>query len=356
MPVKAVSARLAQTFASGARGTKLATSIKDIARVCGVSAPTVSRALRGKEGVSEAKRREIRGAAEQMNYVANASARSLVMARSDLVGVSVPTLFNDVFASMIDGLRRGLAKAGISMVIHSTDYDPDEETKWIERLMSWRPAGIVLTGTDHHRRLRQIVRNSGIPTAEIWDVASDPIDFCVGIDHRKAGRLMAEHALDLGYVRPGFVLAPAGHDPRADKRFAGALDRFREVGLAEAAVTSESIRKNNFSWGYAGALQLCRSPKRPDVLFFVNDHLAVGGLSACEVLGLDVPGDIGVIGFNDMDVGAVLSRKLTTVRTPRSRMGRLAAQHLIARLNGVDVPRVSELVPTLRSGQTTRRQ
>ncbi len=316
----------------------------------------MSRALRGLGGVSEAKRREILQIAEEMNYVANASARSLVKASSDLVGVCVPTLFNDVFASMLDGLRQGLAKPGISMVVHSNDYDPGEETKWVERLLSWRPAGIVLTGTDHDSRLRQTVRSSGIPTAEIWDVSDDPIDFCVGIDHYKAGCVLAKHAVALGYRRPGFVHSPIGRDPRADKRLQGALDTCRKAGLCGDPLVADTIRRNNFSWGYAGALQLCSRSECPDVLFFVNDHLAFGGLSACETLGIAVPQDIGVIGFNSMDVGAVLSPKLTTLRTPRARMGRIAAQRLTARLHGVQVPRVTELAPTLKSGQTTRMQ
>ena len=334
----------------------MAINIKDIATACDVSAPTVSRALRGIEGVSEAKRHEILQVAEQMHYVANASARSLVKASSDLVGVCVPTLFNDVFASVLDGLCQGLAKTGISMVVHSNSYKQDEELKWVERLMSWRPAGIILTGTYHLPRLRKIIRASGIPTAEIWDVSSEPIDFCVGIDHAKAGRQLAKYAIELGYRRPGFVQAPKGHDTRADNRFNGALETFREAGLVREPMIARTIRSNNFSWGYAGALQLCRRRDRPDVIFFVNDHLAFGGLSACETLGLSSPRDIGLVGFNDMDINAVLSRKLTTSRTPRARMGRIAAEHLVARLHGVSVPRVTELTPMLKSGQTTRAQ
>lgn len=334
----------------------MAIGIKDIAKACDVSAPTVSRALRGIEGVSEVKRSKILQVAEEMHYVANASARSLVKASSDLVGVCVPTLFNDVFASMLEGLCQGLEKAGISMVVHSDNYKQDEELKWVERLMSWRPAGIVLTGTYHLPRLRKIIRASGIPTAEIWDVSSEPIDFCVGIDHAKAGRQLAKHAIELGYRRPGFVKAPNGHDTRADKRFSGILETFREAGLVGEPMIAETMRRNNFSWGYAGAMQLCRRKEHPDVVFFVNDHLAFGGLSACEELGLASPRDIGLIGFNDMDVNAVLSRRLTTSRTPRARMGRIAAKHLVARLHGVTVPRMTELTPTLKSGLTTRAQ
>lgn len=330
------------------------TSIKEIAVACNVSIATVSRALRGIEGVSEARRAEIVRVAEELNYIANANARSLVKASSDLVGVCVPTLFNDVFASMLDGLRLGLAKAGISIVVHSNNYEPGEELKWVERLMSWRPAGIVLTGVDHDPLLRQIAKNSGFPIVEIWDVVEDPIDFCVGIDHYKAGKRLGEHAIRLGYRNPGFVCSPKGMDPRSDKRFRGAGDAFRAAGLIDVPIVADTMLRNNFSWGYASTLELCKREGRPDVIFFVNDHLAFGGMSACTELGLSTPDDIGLIGFNDMDVTAVLPRKLTTSRTPRSRMGQIAAQHLIARMNGVEVPRVTEIEPILKAGQTTR--
>ena len=308
------------------------------------------------EGVSETKRAQILQVAKDINYVANANARSLVKASSDLVGVCVPTLYNDVFASMLEGLHRGFARAGILMVVHSNNYERAEEMKWVERLMSWRPAGIVLTGTDHEQRVRQIIRRSGIPAAEIWDISDDPIDFCVGIDHEKAGRAMAQHALTLGYRRPGFVLGSSGHDARADKRFQGALAALHDAGVTEEPMTVNTMRRNNFVWGYTGAMKLCQRQDRPDIIFFVNDHLAIGGLRACEALGIKAPRDIGLVGFNAMDGSAVLSRKLTTYRTLRGSMGRIAAKHLVARLHGVEVPRVTEIKPKFMPGQTTRQQ
>ena len=257
---------------------------------------------------------------------------------------------------MLDGLRSGLAKAQYSMVVHSNNYSLEEELAWVQRLMSWRPAGIVLTGVTHDKRVSKIIQNAGIPTAEIWDVSEDPIDFCVGVDHWDAGRSLARYAISKGYKRPGFVIGNVGHDPRADKRFLGACSAFCEAFECFEPAIETSLEQNQFKWGYSATLLLCQRNPRPDVILYVNDHLAIGGLSACEKVGISSPLDIGLIGFNDLDIASVMTRKLTTSRTPRHQIGLVAAQHLLARLNNVRVERSTRLRTKLLEGETTRQQ
>lgn len=316
---------------------------------------TVSRALRGVEGVSEKKRKEIKKVAEDMNYILNSNARSLVKTSSDLVGISVPTLFNDVFADMLEGMRRTFEKADISTVVNTTNYSKDNEMDWVARLMSWRPAGIVLTGTDHSPNMRRIIQATGIPTVEIWDIVEDPIDICVGVDHFDTGIKLGELAVELGYQRPGYVCSPKGLDYRADRRLAGVQQAFHSAELNVSFATSTQNDRNSFLAGYRGTEILCEQAERPDVIFYVNDHLAFGGYSACRDLGIDVPHDIGLIGFNGLDLNSVLAPKLTTAVTPRRRMGEISAGNLLARINDVKVNRVTALPVELSIGATTRR-
>ncbi|MFN3824965.1 MAG: LacI family DNA-binding transcriptional regulator [Pseudorhodobacter sp.] len=325
--------------------------IEDVAAAAGVSAMTVSRALRGMEGVSEARRAEILRLATAMNYVPDSSARSLAMANSTLIGISLPNLFNEVFADILAAMRDIFRSAGFSTVIETTDYDTGTERDWVERLLSWRPAGIILTGTDHDPDLRARLRGARVPVLEIWDHSDDPIDISVGIDHLAAGRALGDHAVSLGYARPAFLGAPEGFDKRADARMEGVRLAF---GLAHLPA-ARPHETNSFEAGRIGTLHLLADPAaRPDVIFCLNDHHAFGCMMTAQGLGLDVPGDIGVVGFNALGLTNVLPQALTTMRTPRRQMGTLGARHLLARIHGAKVARATCLPCTLQPGATLR--
>ncbi|WP_308915831.1 LacI family DNA-binding transcriptional regulator [Jannaschia sp. LMIT008] len=325
------------------------TGLREVAKAAGVSMMTVSRAMRGVDGVSESTRRRIADLAQQMGYVPDGNARALAATNSRLIGISLPNLFNDVFAGILDGMRRTLHGAGYSTVIDTTDYDPDRELDWLQRMTIWRPAAVVLTGRDHHPELAALVARAPMPVVEIWDAAADPIDLCVGLDHRAAGRDLGRHVASLGYRRPAFVGPPPGLDTRADKRVAGIAAAF-DAALHRVATTGDS------AFG-AGAAGFARAMDHwPDVVFFHNDNTAFGGLMAAQKAGLDVPGDVGIAGFNALDLSAILPRPLTTMATPRRQIGQVAARHLLARLNGIAPPALTALPCTLVPGATTRRQ
>lgn len=327
------------------------TRIVDIAREAGVSAMTVSRALRGIEGVSDAKRAEILALAKERNYLPDLTARSMAVANSELVGISVPTLFNDVFADILSGMRGTFRNAGFSSLVETTEYDLAVEAEWIERLLSWRPAGVVLTGFDHDPRVRERLLQASIPVVEVWDWRPDPIDICVGIDHYAAGRQLGDYVRNLGYRRPAFIGAPAGRDSRAERRLNGLCEAF-DMEL----VVCRPSEGNAFEAGFAAGRTLLSATARPDVIFCLNDHIAFGALSACSVAGLAVPQDIGVVGFNGLPLASVLPVALTTMRTPRRDMGIAAARALLARRNGVQEKVVRCLECALVQGGTTRRQ
>ncbi len=330
-------------------------SLQDVAKVAGVSTMTVSRALRGIEGVSENKRTEIEKIAKRLNYFPNNNARALVASNSDLVGISFPTLFNDVFADVFDGMRRTFEHAGLATVLDTTFYDPEVELKWVDRVMSWHPAAIVLTGNDHHKDVSRRLRKARMPTMELWDFCDDPIDICVGIDHFKAGFQIGEYAISLGYRRPGFVGGSKGRDARADKRHSGIEHAFWQSGCSAPMAVSSQDSANAFSSGAAGTRDLMSRSEPPDVIFFVNDHLAFGGIAACESGGISVPETVGLVGFNALDLTSVLPKQLTTVSTPRREMGVIGARNLISRIKGIKPQRSVELSVEIIQGETTQR-
>lgn len=327
-------------------------TIRDVAAACGVSMMTVSRVVRGVDGVGEAVRARVSQAVREMGYVPNGNARALVETGSRLIGISLPNLFNDVFAEVLGGMRHGLEQAGYASVIDTTDYDPARELSWVRRMGVWRPAALVLTGCDHDAGLRAAL--PPVPVMEIWDVTEAPLDICVGIDHRAAALMLGRHVASLGYRRPAFVGLPEGLDRRADARVDGLREAFASTGasaLRRIGVEGESA----FATGARGLAALGDRPEE-DVIFFHNDNTAFGGLCAAERMGLSVPGDIGMVGFNGLEIARVLPRTLTTCETPRRRIGLVAAQHLVARLAGVRAAAVTALECRLVPGATVRSQ
>ena len=343
---------------SGALGMSSKTAgepvkIADIAAAAGVSAMTVSRAMRGIEGVSPAKRDEILRLAKRLGYRPNRNAVALAVANSNLIGISLPILYNDVFAEILDGMRGTFDRAGFETVIDISDYSLEREAAWVERMIDWRPAGVVLTGVLHAPQVRARLLSANIPTLEIWDHTPDPIDLCVGIEHVEAGLILGRHLVRCGYRRPAFVGVRHDRDPRAEKRIQG-LDRaFRGAGLAELVVARVD-RPASFEAGKLGTLAILdQADPWPDVICYLNDHMAFAGLAACEMRGMAVPRDIGIAGFNGLGINAVLPRPLTTIVTPRLRIGRQGAQNLMARIHKARADRSLALSVELFKGETT---
>lgn len=328
--------------------------IDDVAREAGVSIMTVSRALRGVEGVSEAKRAEIFEIAERLRYQPNLNARSLVNVQSSLIGVSFPTLFNDVFAEMLDGMRPTLETAGFTTIVATNEYDMSRELDWINTVRHWRPAAVILTGSDHNAKVRQILRSEQIPTLELWEYEQDPIDICVGMNHEKTGEHIANAMIGLGYKKPGFVGWSVGHDLRSDKRLNGIKRAYRQAGLGDVQ-TAQTNRSDSFRAGFDGMKQLANNKDTlPDIVFFLSDYFAFAGMMACQELGLSVPEDIGIVGFNSLPLNNILPRKITTVETPRRDMGLVGARQLIARINGINGDLSREFEAKIKFGETTR--
>ena len=329
--------------------------IQDVADITGVSIMTVSRAMRGVEGVSATKRAEILRAAKRLGYRPNRNAVSLAASHSTLIGISLPTLFNEVFADILDGMRRTFDMAGFDLVIDNSDYDGQREEAWVERMIDWRPAGVILSGVDHSQRVREQLRGSHIPTLEIWDQHDDPIDICVGVNHEAAGAMIGAHLMALGYCRPAFVGVEAGRDPRAEKRLGGLQRAF--AGIGAQVMVQRSEKHASFEAGMNETIALLGSADhRPDCICYLNDHMAFGGLSTCEKFGIAVPDAMGIVGFNGLGINSVLPKPLTTVLTPRLLMGSMGARLLLARIHGAKVER-RVVVPTeLFPGKTTRLQ
>lgn len=325
-------------------------TLRDVSEASGVSEMTVSRVLRNRGDVSPPTREKVLEAARALGYVPNKIAGALASQRVNLVGVVIPSLSNMVFPEVMTGISETLEGTGLQPVVGVTNYLPDREESVIYEMLSWRPSGMIIAGLEHSAASRAMLGRAGIPIVEIMDIDGDPIDHAVGISHRRAGRQMAEAIIAAGYRKIAFLGTQMPNDFRAKKR----LEGFEEA-LAKAGLTL--VDREYYSGGSAllkgremTAAVLNRTPD-VDFLYYSNDMIGAGGLLYCLDKGLDVPGRIGLAGFNGVELLDGLPRKLATMDACRLEIGRQAAQ-IIA--EAPDAAQVEELFPTLQPGDTIR--
>ena len=332
-------------------------TLRDVSEASGVSEMTVSRVLRKSGDVSEATRARVLAAAKALGYVPNQIAGSLASQRVNLVAVIIPSLSNMVFPEVLNGINQVLEDTPLQPVVGVTDYLPEKEERVLYEMLSWRPSGVIIAGLEHSDATRAMLTNAGIPVVEIMDVDGTPVDAMVGISHRRAGNEMAKAILKEGYEHIGFLGTKMPLDHRARKRFEG----FTE-GLAKAGIEIED--RAFYSGGSALAKgremtqqMLERSPEL-DFLYFSNDMIGAGGLLYLLEQGVDIPGQIGLAGFNGVELLQGLPRQLATMDACRIEIGRAAAEIVRNRSSDApdeDAPSQITLTPKLALGDTLRR-
>lgn len=328
-------------------------TLRDVSEASGVSEMTVSRVLRGRGDVSQPTRDRVLAAAKALGYVPNKIAGALASSRVNLVAVIVPSMSNLVFPEVLTGISEVLDDTPLQPVVGFTNYLPEREEKVLFEMLSWRPSGVIIAGLEHSPATRAMLKNAGIPVVEIMDTDGEPVDSVVGISHRRAGRDMARAIVAQGYRRIAFLGTKMPLDHRARKRFEG----FTEV-LAKAGI---EIADHEFYSGGSGLVKgremtetvLRRTPD-VDFLYYSNDMIGAGGLLWCLEAGIDVPGRVGLAGFNGVELLDGLPKRLATMDAGRRRIGRRAAEIIAAAASGDGAAHGlrEEFSPTLSVGDT----
>ncbi|MDT8329157.1 MAG: LacI family DNA-binding transcriptional regulator [Roseovarius sp.] len=315
-------------------------TMAEVGRIAGVTQVTVSRALSDPSKVSSATLERIRHAIEATGFVPNALAGALASQRSMLVSALVPSLTNVVYSAMLASFGRAMRADGYQLLVTETGFDPEEEAEAVETHLSRRPDALLLTGVHHAPRTRRMLLAAGVPVVELWDMTETPIDICVGFSHRRAGEAMADFALGKGHRRAAVATAA---DERARRRASAFAARFITGGGAgpvpEAVAERASIETGRDlladlldNRGFAGGVVACSS-----------DVLAHGVMIEAQARGLNVPGQVAVIGFGDQEFARATHPALSTVKVDLDRLGREGAAALTARLTG-QTPAPSEHV------------
>lgn len=330
-------------------------TLRDVSEASGVSEMTVSRVLRNRGDVSAATRDRVLLAAKRLGYVPNKIAGALASSRVNLVAVIIPSLSNMVFPEVMNAISRRLESTDLQPVLGVTHYRPEREEKVLYEMLSWRPAGVIIAGLEHTEASRAMLRNAAIPVVEIMDVDGDPIDAMVGISHRRAGRVSAEAILAAGYRRIGFLGTKMPLDHRARKRFEGFTQALARAGLE---VVDREFYEGGSDMAKGREMTrdiLARSPDL-DFLYYSNDMIGAGGLLHCLAEGIDIPGRLGLAGFNAIELLDGLPRQLATMDACRREIGEAAAR-IIADHAGQDSAGGARLVltPRLQPGETLAR-
>ncbi|HEY7198304.1 MAG TPA: LacI family DNA-binding transcriptional regulator [Gaiellaceae bacterium] len=323
-------------------------TIKDVARLSGVSAATVTRALQGHQRVLPATRQRVEDAARQLGYRPDHVARTLVTGMSSTIGLLIPTIGDPFWAEVAEGIERRATERDFSLLLASGHKDPERAEQMLEVFLGKRVDGVIITTSAGAWRTRpEAVGNLpvvvvgwdppiGAPTLEIAQSgpaeavidqvteASKPMLTHVAFDDVGAGKIAAQHLLDLGHRHFAFL----GGTPTlsAVLRLLGGRLVLEEAGLAFERVLPGADTLDD---GRDAALDLLRAEPRPTALIAFNDLVAIGALRAARTLGIHVPEELSVVGFDDTFFSAYTDPTLTTVRQPKREMGARAMDLIV---------------------------
>lgn len=307
--------------------------IISVAKAARVSASTVSRYFNHPELVKLSTRRKIDSAVRRQGYIRNRAAQTIHGIRSGTIGVLIPTLDHAIFAEVVQAFSDTVAEHGFTILLASHGYDQQKEYAILRKLLEHRVDGVILTGLDHDEAVFQLIDSQAIPSVLMWNYAPNSRYPSIGADNDLAGRLIAEHVLELGHRKIACMFPPPKGNDRAQGRQSAVMRTLAKAGVAvpEAwqltTVYSISASKRDTK-------ALLAQGDTPTAIICGNDILATGALYGAAASGLRVPEDISVAGIGDFKGSSEIEPPLTTVRLPARRIGREAGLALASAIIG----------------------
>ncbi|HAS8006937.1 TPA: LacI family DNA-binding transcriptional regulator [Vibrio cholerae] len=322
-------------------------TMKDIARLAGVSTSTVSHVINKSRFVSDEIAERVNNAAQQLNYAPSALARSLKMNRTKTIGMLVTTSTNPFFGEVVKGVERSCYHQGYNLILCNTEGDSQRMKASINTLLQKRVDGLLLMcSTLEGERLDVFDRYPDIPIVVMdWGpilFASDKIQD----NSLQGGYMAAKHLIECGHKEIGCITGPLIRH-QAQMRYEGYKRALAEAGIA---INPDWIVESDFECegGYQAFEKLYQRGKLPSALFVSNDMMAMGVIQAASQRGLRVPDDLSLIGYDDVHIAKFMTPALTTIHQPKYRLGKAAVDTLLYRLENPDTTaQVVQLEPTL---------
>lgn len=321
-----------------------AVSIRDVARLAGVSVGTVSNVLNRPEVVAATTREKVGAAVEKLGFVRNESARQLRAGRSRMIGLLVLDAANPFFTDIARGVEDVADAAGSQVVLGNSSEDTDREAKYLRLFEETRVQGLLISPVRAETPRLARLRERGIPVVLV-DRESELADRCsVSVDDVRGGRIAVDHLIEIGHRHIAVVGGPAGIRQVAERR-AGAADAVRGADTP-ARMDLVDTAALTIAGGRDAGANLAAAPagQRPTAVFALNDLIALGLLQALTRHGLKVPQDVAIIGYDDIDFAAAAAIPLSSVRQPREDLGRHAAKLLLEEIESPDTHQHQRLV------------
>ena len=327
-----------------------APSVKDVAAAAGVSLGTVSNVLNRPDRVSPATRSRVTQAMADLGFVRNESARQLRAGRSRILAYVMLDAANPFFTDVATGIEDAAEQAGLAVFTCNSDNRAEREETYLTRLEEQRVQGVLITPLDPASPALARLARRGTPVVLVDRTAGDQRHCSVAVDDVLGGELAARHLLDLGHTRIAFVGGPTSIG-QVRERLEGVRRAVEPSHLETAALTVTEGR------GAGERIAGMPAATRPTAAFCANDLLALGLLQQCVTLGLRVPEDLAIVGYDDIDFAAAAAVPLTSVRQPRRQLGRAAAELLLDEASNPDHRhRQVIFTPELVARASTRRR
>jgi LacI family transcriptional regulator len=340
----------------GARAGRAA-NVKDVAAAAKVSLGTVSNVLNRPELVSSGTRRRVEDAMRELGFVRNESARQLRAGRSRMLAYVMLDATNPFFTDVAQGIEDAAESRDLSLFSCNSDNRADRELAYLNRLQQQRVQGILITPVNPSEPVLEEIARQGTPIV-IVDRVGDIATHCsVAVDDTHGGQLAVGHLLDLGHQRIAFVGGPMRIGQVRD-RLTGARRALEEAGRSPddlVVVDTEALTADQGRGAGERIAGMARRT-RPTAAFCANDLLALGLLQRCVALGVRVPEELAIVGYDDIEFAALAAVPLTSVRQPRRELGRTAAELLVDEASNPDHEHQQVLfTPELVARASTRR-
>ena len=310
---------------------KVAT-LEDVARAANVSTATVSRCLNMPERVGEKTKARVMKAVADLSYSPNFGAKIMAARRTNTIGAVIPTMENAIFARGIQAFQEELNRQGFTLLVASSSYQSELEAEQIRNLIARGAEGLLLIGLDRQNDVYEFIQNRGLPVVLTWVYDSNSPHHTIGFDNHRAMAELTEVVIGHGHKRIGAIITDASTNDRSRARLGGIKTSMQKHGLSPDQLT---VLETPYSIdnGKEQFEKLMAQEEPPTVVMCGNDVLAVGALIKAKQMGMRIPQDISITGFDDIELATVTDPRLTTVHVPHREMGKRAAISLVENIN-----------------------
>ncbi|MEX3010690.1 LacI family DNA-binding transcriptional regulator [Hoeflea sp. TYP-13] len=306
-------------------------TLEDVARQANVSTATVSRCLSRPDTVRSSTRERVMEVVSELGYTPNFGAQAMAARRTNTIGAVIPTMDNAIFAKGLQAFQEEISKQGANLLVASSSYKKGMEEKQIRSLIARGVDGLLLIGDDRDKEIYEYLEKRHIPYVLAWNYRDKAPHTYVGFNNFQASYDMAKLVIDYGHRRVAMIAGVTEGNDRAFDRLAGVRQ-----ALSDSNIPQESflVVESEYSFDAAGNAfeKIANNEHRPTAIICGNDVLAVGAIIRAKSLGINIPEEISITGFDDIELSTVVEPGLTTVHVPHRRMGTSAANALFAAL------------------------